>query len=121
MRAHHVGHGPGMAAPEAAASLRPAGAASAVADGVAPAELKPQKESAPVAQATQSREQNEHADCASDASAHKSFGTLRNEFALRGYVLDRTGDGGYAVSRWSLSRRHKDLDSVVQFLRTLAP
>ena len=110
-----------MAAPEAAASLLPAGAASVAGDGVAPAELNPQKESAPVAQATQSREQNEHADCASDASAYKSFGTLCNEFALRGYVLDRTSDGGFVVGRWGLSRHHDDLDSVVRFLRKLAP
>ena len=62
MRTWHMGLQPGVAAPDAVASLLPS-AASAVADGVAPAGLSPQKESAPAAQAAQSREQSEHLNC----------------------------------------------------------
>src|SRR5574337_766165 len=44
----NIGHGPGLVAPEAAASVRAAGAASVAADAVAPAGLTPQKQSGEV-------------------------------------------------------------------------
>lgn len=119
MRAHHNGHGPGLAAPEAAASLRAAGAASVVADAVTPAELNAQKESAPVAQATQSREQNKHANSAIDAGADKVFLTHRALLALKGYSLSRThGDDGpvcFYVTRWGLVRELRDIAAVRAF------
>ena len=119
MRAQHFGHGPGLAAPEAAASLCAAGVASVAADGVAPAELNPQKESAPVAQATQSREQTEPSNFATGAGADKAFHTLRAELALRGYSLSRThGDDGpvcFHVNRWGMVRELRDIAAVRAF------
>ena len=120
MRAHNHGHGPGMAAPEAAASLCAAGAASVVADAVAPAGLNAQKESAPAAQAIQSREENEHRNSATGAGADKTFLTLRARLALKGYGLSRThaGDGPvwFYVNRWGMVRELRDLAAVAQFL-----
>ena len=119
MRAHNHGHGPGMAAPEAAASLCAASAASVVADAVAPAGLNTQKESAPAAQATQSREQNEHRNSATGAGADKAFLTLRALLALMGYSLSRThGDDGpvcFHVNRWGMVRELRDTAAVRAF------
>ena len=119
MRAPHFGHGPGMAAPEAAASLCAAGAASVVADAVAPAGLNAQKESAPAAQAAQSREQNEHRNSATGAGADKAFLTLRALLALKGYSLSRThGDDGpvcFHVNRWGMVRELRDIAAVRAF------
>ena len=86
MRAHYIGHGPGLAAPEAASSGGTAGAASVVADVVAPAGLNAQKETAPAAQAAQSREQNEPRNSATRDGTDKAFLTLRALLALRGHV-----------------------------------
>jgi len=119
MRSDHIGHGPGLAAPEAAASLRAAGAASVAADAVAPAGLNAQKESAPAAQAAQSREQNEPANSATGAGADKAFATLRALLALKGHVLSRTAadDGSvcFHVTRWGLVRELRDLAAVRAF------
>ena len=119
MRSHHFDHGPGLAAPDAAASLHAAGAASVVADAVAPAELTAQKESAPAAQAAQSREQIEPANSATGAGADKTFLTLRALLALKGYSLSRTaaGDGParFYVTRWGLVRELHDLAAVHAF------
>ena len=119
MHAHHFGHGPGLAAPEAAASLCAAGAASVASDAVAPAGLNAQKESAPAAQAAQSREQNEHRNSATGAGADKAFLTLRALLALNGYSLSRThGDDGpvcFYVSRWDLVRELRDIAAVRAF------
>ena len=119
MHAHQFGHGPSLAAPEAAASLCAAGAASVVADAVAPAELIQQKESAPVAQATQSREEKEHRNSATGAGADKAFLTLRALLALKGYSLSRThGDDGpvcFHVNRWCMVRELRDIAAVRVF------
>lgn len=119
MRPPQFGHGPGMAAPEAAASLCAAGAASVVADAVTPAGLNAQKESAPAAQAAQSREQNEPRNSATGAGADKAFLTLRARLALKGHVLSRThGDDGpvrFYVTRWGLVRELPDIAAVRVF------
>ena len=119
MRAHNHGHGPGMAAPEAALSLCAAGAASVAADAVAPAGLNAQKESAPAAQSAQSREQNEFRNSATGAGADKSFLTLRALLALKGYSLSRThGDDGpvcFHVTRWGMVRQLPDIAAVRNF------
>ena len=119
MRAQHTGHGPGLAAPEAAASLRAVGAASVAADAVAPAELTPQKQSAPAARAGQSREQYEPANSAIGAGADKAFATLRAHLALKGYSLSRTpaGDGPvcFHVARWGMVRELRDIAAVRAF------
>ena len=119
MRAPHVGHGPGLAAPEAASSGGAAGAASVGADAVAPAGLNAQKESAPAAQAAQSREQNESRNSATGAGADKAFLTLRALLALKGHVLRRThGDDGpirFYVTRWGLVRELPDIAAVRAF------
>jgi len=115
----NVGSEPGLAAPDAPSSVRPAGAASVVAAAASPAGLTVQKESAPVAQATQSREQNEHRNSATEASADKAFQTLRAELALRGYGLSRThGDDGpvcFHINRWGMVRELRDLAAVRAF------
>lgn len=119
MCAPHFGHGPGIAAPEAAASVRAAGAASVVADTVAPAGLNAQKVSTLAAQATQSREQNEHRNSATGAGADKEFLALRALLALKGHSLSRThGDDGpvrFYVTRWGLVRELRDLAAVRAF------
>jgi hypothetical protein len=119
MRADNHGHGPGLAAPKAAASLCAAGAASVAADAVAPAGLNAQKESAPAAQATQSREQNEHRNSATGAGADKAFLTLRALLALKGYSLSRThGDDGpvcFHVNRWGMVRELRDIAAMRAF------
>jgi hypothetical protein len=119
MRAHYIGHGPGMAVPKVAASFSTAGAASVVAGAVAPAGLNAQKESAPAAQAAQSREQNEPRNSATGASADKAFATLRALLALKGHVLSRThGDDGpvrFYVTRWGLVRELRDIEAVRAF------
>ncbi len=119
MHAHYFGHGPGLAAPEAASSGGAAGAASVVADAVAPAGLTPQKESAPAAKAAQSRDQIELGNCATGADADKTFLTLRALLALKGHVLSRThGDDGpvrYYVTRWGLVRELLDIAAVRAF------
>lgn len=123
MRAHNHGHGPGLAAPEAAASLCAAGAASVASDAVAPAGLNAQKESAPAAQAAQSREQNEHRNSATGAGADKAFLTLRALLALTGYSLSRTAasDGRvcFYVTRWGLVRELRDIEAVRAFAQQL--
>ena len=119
MQAHNFGHRPGLAAPEAASSGGAAGAASVVADDVAPVGLTVQKESAPAAQAAQSREQIEPRKCATSSSADKVFLTLRALLALKGHVLHRThGDDGpvrYYVTRWGLVRELADIAAVRAF------
>ena len=119
MRAHNHVNGPGLAAPEAAASLCAAGAASVAADAVAPAGLNTQKESALAAQAAQSREQNERRDSATGAGADKAFLTLRALLALKGYSLSRThGDDGpvcFHVNRWGMVRELRDIAAVRAF------
>jgi len=85
--------------------------------------LTAQKESAPVAQATQSRKQDEHLNSATEASADKAFQTLRAELALRGYGLSRThGDDGpvcFHVNRWGMVRELRDLAAVRAFAAQL--
>jgi hypothetical protein len=119
MRAHCIGHGPGLAAPEAAPSGGTAGAASVVADAVAPVGLNAQKESALAAQAAQSREQNELRNPATGTGTDKAFLTLRALLALKGYVLGRThGDDGpvrFYVTRWGLVRELPDIAAVCTF------
>lgn len=108
-----------MAAPEAASPVGTAGAASVVADAVAPARLTAQKESAPAAQAAQSREQNEPRNSAIGDGADKAFLTLRARLALKGHVLSRThGDDGpvrFYVTRWGLVRELRDIAAVRAF------
>ena len=119
MRAQNHGYGPGLAAPEAAASGGNAGAASVVADAVAPAGLTAQKESAPAAQAAQSRLQNEPRNSATRDGTDKAFLTLRALLALKGHVLSRThGDDGpvrFYVTRWGLVRELRDIAAVRAF------
>lgn len=119
MRAHNHGHGPGLAAPEAAASFCAAGAASVASDVVAPAGLNTQKESAQATQAAQSREQNEHRNSATGAGADKAFLTLRALLALKGYSLSRThADDGpvcFHVNRWGMVRDLRDIAAVRAF------
>ena len=120
MRAHNHGHGPGLAAPEAAASFCAAGAASVASDAVAPAGLNTQKESAQATQAAQSREQNEHRNSATGAGADQAFLPLRALLALKGYSLSRThSDDGpvcFYVNRWGMVRELRDLAAVARFL-----
>ena len=119
MRAHHIGHRPGLAAPEAPSSGGTAGAASVVADAVALVRLNAQKESAPAAQAAPSREQNEPGNSATGASADKAILTLQAQLALKGHVLSRThGDDGpmrFYVTRWGLVRELRDIEAVRAF------
>jgi len=119
MRAHYIGHGPGLAAPEAASSGGTAGAASVVADAVAPAGLNAQKKTAPAAHAALSREQNEPRDSAISDGAEKAFLTLRALLALKGHVLSRTnGDDEpvrFYVTRWGLVRELRDIAAVRAF------
>ena len=108
-----------MAGPDAAASGCAAGAASVVADLVAHAWLTAQKETAPAAQAAQSREQNEPEDSAIGAGADKAFLTLRALLALKGHVLHQThGNDGpvrFYVTRWGLVRELADIAAVRVF------
>ena len=119
MRAHYIGHGPGLAAPEAASSNGTAGAASVVADPVASDGLNAQEESAPAAQAAQSREQSEPRNSATGDEADKAFLTLRVLLALKGHVLSRThGDDGpvrFYVTRWGLVRELRNIAAVRAF------
>ena len=119
MDALHIGHGPGLAAPEAAASGCAAGGESVVADAVSPAELTGQKKSAPAAQAAQSRQQIRHVNSATCTGSDKAFRTLRAELALRGYGLSRThGDDGpvcFHVNRWGMVRELRDFAAVHGF------
>jgi len=121
MQVHNFGHGPGLAAPEAASSVRPAGAASVAAAAASLAGLNTQKESAPAAQATQSREQNVHMNSATCTAFARVFSTLCAELALRGYCVRRShGDDGptcYYVSRWGFVRELRDLTAVQLFAR----
>ena len=123
MYAHHAGRVPGLAAPKADSSERTAAAASVDADLVSPAGLYPQKNPALMAQATQSREQNEHMNFATCTSGCKVFLTLRAQLALQGYCLTRSdSDDGptlYYVSRWSLVRELRDLAAVGASLRQI--
>jgi len=116
MESYNHGGKPGLAAPDAPALFDLAGAASVVADAIALTELTPEKKSALVAQATQSRERNKHPNSATEACADKAFQTLRAEFALRGYGLSRThGDDGpvcFHVNRWGMVRELRDLAAV---------
>ena len=119
MRTQDFGRKPGMAAPEAAAHVRPVGAASVAADAFAPAGLTPQKDSALAAQATQSREQNEHPNFDTNTVADKAFFTLRALLALKGYALNRTqaedGPVRFYVTRWGVSRELPNLAAVRGF------
>lgn len=121
MRAHYIGHGPGLAAPEAASSGGNAGAASVVADAVALPGLSVQKESAPATQAARSREQNESRNSANDTGTDKAFLTLRALLALNGHVLSRThGDDGpvrFYVARWGLVRELRDIAAAYAFAK----
>ena len=115
----NTGHGPGLAALEAAAGIHAAGAASAVADAALPADLTAQKESAPAAQAAQSREQIEPRNSATSPGEDKPFLTLRARLALKGHALHRThGDDGpvrFYVTRWGMARELRDLAAVATF------
>jgi len=119
MRAHYIGHGPGLAAPEAASSGGTAGAASVVADAVAPAGLNAQRDTAPAAQAAQSREESEPGNSAIGNGADKAFLTMRALLALNGHILSRThGDDGpvrFYVTRWGLVRELRDIAAVRAF------
>ena len=90
-----------------------------VADALPSDRLIPQKESAPVAQATQSREQSEPSNSATGAGADKPFLTLRALLALKGYGLSRThGDDGpvcFHVNRWGMVRGLRDIAAVCAF------
>ena len=81
--------------------------------------LTAQKDTALVAQATQSREQIEQTNTATDAGSDKAFLTLRALLALKGHVLSRThGDDGplrFYVTRWGLVREFPDFPSVHAF------
>jgi len=114
-----TGHGPCLAAPQVASSGCDARAASVVAAAASVARLTAQKESAPVARATQSREQIEHKNSATDAGADKAFLTLRAMLALKGHALSRTHAEDravrFSVTRWGLVREFPDLPSVRAF------
>lgn len=122
MRAHHFGHGPGLAAPEAAASLRAAGAASVVADAVAPAGLTRTSEKAPDAANVEGPVQTE-TQCLifeQPGDDGKHFATLRALLALKGYSLHRTAADDvpvcFYVTRWGMARELHDLAAVARFL-----
>lgn len=119
MRAHDFGHAPGLAAPESDATGGAVGPAFVVANAVALARLTAQKESAPAAQATQSREQNEPRNSATGKGADKAFLTLRALLALKGHALNRTdGNDGpvrFYVTRWGLVRELLDIEAVRAF------
>ena len=74
-----------------------------------------------MAQATQSRQQNEHRSSATDAGADKAFLTLRALLALKGYSLSRThGDDGpvcFHVNRWGMVRELRDIAAVRAFVQ----
>ena len=116
MDAHTIDHRPGFAAPESAARLG-LDRAGAVATAAEPnLRLIAQKESAPVADTTQSREQNVHAQFAEDEAAGKALATIAVRFALRGYSLHHLADDTYLVTRWNLSRPCVDLHAARRFL-----
>jgi len=119
MYAYNVGNGPRLTAPGVASSIRATGAESVVVDAVSPANLNPQKEFALVARATQSREQIEHQNFVSEASADKAFQTLRSLLGLRGYGLSCThNDDGpvcFHVNRWGMVRELSEIASARAF------
>ena len=120
MLAHCIGHGPGLAAPEAASSGGIAGAASMGAVAPARPRLSAQKETALAAQAAQSRDQKEQQNFATGTRADKAFHTLRAHLALRGYSLHRTeaddGPVSFYVTRCGMTSEMRDLVAVARFL-----
>jgi hypothetical protein len=103
MHAHDIGHAPGSAAPETATSL------------------KAQEGSALKGRTTQSREENEQRDFATDGGSVKAFATLREQLAAKGYCLTRAyaDDGAvrYFVGRWGLCRELASVEAVRAFAR----
>jgi hypothetical protein len=119
MQTYRVGHRPGMVAPEAIASLRPVAVASVVPDGVAPAGLKPQGESARAVPPGSCRASDDRQGSVPRPDADKEFCTLRAVLALKGHCLSRTyaGDGPvlFYVTRWGMVRELLDLAAVRAF------
>lgn len=108
-----------MVTPEAVASLRPAGVTSVVADGVAPARLNPQEESARAVRPRWCRAKSGRQSSAIKPDADKEFCTLRAVLALKGHCLSRTyaGDGPvqFYVTRWGMVRELRDIAAVRAF------
>ncbi len=46
----------------------------------------------------------------------KTFATIAALFALAGYAAHKLADGGYLVSRWSMSRYFPDVAALASFL-----
>ena len=88
MRAHKHGRGPGLAAPEAAASFCAAGTASVAAGAVAPAGVNAQKESVPAA--------------------------LKGHVLNRTHGAD--DPVGLIVTRWGMARELSDSAAMARFL-----
>lgn len=121
MHPHRYGPWPGKAVPETAAGDRTVGAALVDSHARPAADLTPQKKSASAAQATQSRDQTEHTDCACAATSGRSFSTLRAELAQIGHELQPAPWGGYLIARWNRSREEASQERVAQFMRRTAP
>lgn len=77
-----------------------------------------------MAQAAQSREQNEQRKFATGTSADKAFHTLRAHLALRGYSLHRTaaddGPVNFYVTRCGVTSELRDLVAMARFLDQVA-
>ena len=128
MDAHHIGHGPGLAAPELAhhpvVDLAPLGAAGAAPAGLSP----PQKDESPElggGGAIEEQCKTDEADCADAAAQRKRFNTLRASLALAGWALTRTdpadGPVAFFVGRWGMERRLCDLAAVAAFTDRVSP
>ena len=49
----------------------------------------------------------------------KTFATLAAKFALVGFAAHKLADGGFMVSRWSMSRYFPDVAAMSSFLAVI--
>ena len=49
----------------------------------------------------------------------KTFATLAAKFALLGHAVDKLADGGFMVTRWSMSRHCPDVAALSAFLAVI--
>ncbi|MBF5004772.1 hypothetical protein [Diaphorobacter caeni] len=62
---------------------------------------------------------SEHIQVAHDVQPRldeKTFATLAAKYALAGYAAHKLADGGYMISRWSMSRYFPDMAALASFL-----
>lgn len=49
----------------------------------------------------------------------KTFATIAAKYALLGYAAHKLADGGYVVTRWSMSRYFPDVAALSAFLAVI--